>query len=82
VSLIHSLRLVEYSPEKAGVGGSTPSLATMFFRSGPETWVTVPTENSILLKKGSGASGRQEGTRFVGLLGFCPHCWAHEFSAA
>src|ERR1700675_4731910 len=26
--------------EKAGVGGSTPSLATMFQRSSPETWVT------------------------------------------
>jgi hypothetical protein len=23
--------MAEYSPEKAGVGGSTPSLATMFF---------------------------------------------------
>jgi len=30
----------EYSPEKAGVGGSTPSLATMFSRSDPETWFT------------------------------------------
>jgi len=32
---------------------------------------TVSTENSILLKKGSGVSGRQEGTRFVE-LGLCP----------
>ena len=28
MSLIHSLRLVECSPEQAGVGSSTPSLAT------------------------------------------------------
>jgi hypothetical protein len=28
------------SPEKAGVGGSTPSLATILFMSVPETWVT------------------------------------------
>jgi len=26
-----ALRLVEYSPEKAGVGGSIPSLATILF---------------------------------------------------
>ncbi len=32
--------LVVRSPEKAGVGGSTPSLATMFSVSVPETWVT------------------------------------------
>ena len=31
--------MVERSPEKAGVGGSTPSLATIFLRSGPETRV-------------------------------------------
>jgi len=28
-----SLRTVDYSPEKAGVGGSTPSLATTFQKS-------------------------------------------------
>jgi len=32
--------LIEYSPEKAGVGGSTPSLATISLGSNPETWVT------------------------------------------
>jgi hypothetical protein len=35
--------LEERSPEKAGVGGSTPSLATIFSRSNPETWVTERT---------------------------------------
>jgi hypothetical protein len=30
-------QVVERSPEKAGVGGSTPSLATIISRSNPET---------------------------------------------
>ena len=34
-------QVVERSPEKAGVGGSTPSLATMFS-------VTYPCESSLL----------------------------------
>jgi hypothetical protein len=30
----------KWRSEKAGVGGSTPSLATIILRSSPETWVT------------------------------------------
>jgi hypothetical protein len=33
VSADQSITLIEYSPEKAGVGGSTPSLATMLSSS-------------------------------------------------
>ena len=34
-------QVVERSPEKAGVGGSTPSLATIFFKT-----LTIPTDSS------------------------------------
>jgi hypothetical protein len=30
VNGMNGMRMADYSPEKAGVGGSTPSLATMF----------------------------------------------------
>jgi hypothetical protein len=31
VLVVQSVTVIEYSPEKAGVGGSTPSLATIIF---------------------------------------------------
>jgi hypothetical protein len=35
-------RLKEYSPEKAGVGGSTPSLATIILKNLAESRLTLP----------------------------------------
>jgi len=37
---VQSIIVIESSPEKAGVGGSTPSLATILNLSVPETWIT------------------------------------------
>jgi hypothetical protein len=34
------VRVIEASPEKAGVGGSTPSLATIILNNLAEIWLT------------------------------------------
>jgi len=39
---ISKIRAAVASPEKAGVGGSTPSLATTYTDAG-HNWVTIPT---------------------------------------
>ncbi len=53
VSQFNQLRMADVSPEKAGVGGSSPSLATTFSIAykWPGTWVNIRRNNKGTLKR-------------------------------
>jgi hypothetical protein len=50
--------LVDYSPEKAGVGGSTPSLATTFQSTYSESRLALPVRSQSAFARGSGSRCR------------------------